>query len=170
MSTPPLKKPSLPPQLGPQRNLRALMTWIVFVLMTVYLIQTAVGSFQHMAEPMSYSDLYQLLQQREQPAITNAVLVENELRVTTQAGKRHLVNLPPDDATMLQLLRERVPQFDVRPTRTPLAGILLALFPWLFLFGIMWFFMRSAQGGGRLLSFGKSPPHLLTQHPLLTTS
>ena len=170
MTTPSKKIPGIPPRMEPQRNLRALMTWLVLVLMALYLVRSAAASFQHMAEPLTYSEFYRMLQEQPQkPTIQSAVLVDNELRVAAKDGRHYLVNLPPDDSTMLQLLRERVTQFDVKPARTPLSGVLLGLFPWLFLFGTMWFLMRGAQGGGRLLSFGKSRAKLLSEDRVRVT-
>ncbi len=153
-----------PPQRMDPRNVRALMLWLLVMLLTLYLVRTAAGSFQHLAESLSYSELYRLLQEPAGSSqVTSAVLIENELRLMTQAGRRYLVYLPPEDPELLKLLRERVPQVEIKPSRAPLAGVLFSLFPWLFLFGIMWFFMRSAQGGGRLLAFGKSRAKLLSQ-------
>jgi cell division protease FtsH len=76
-------------------------------------------------------------------------------------GHTFSVYVPAADEELLRLLRTHVPVFDIQPAQTGLGAILMAFSPWIILFGIMWMIMRSAQGGGRLLAFGKSRARLV---------
>ncbi len=110
---------------------------------------------------MSYSEFYRLLEQTP-GEITDAQLVDDRVRGRLKNGSAFSVFVPPHDDELMKLLRQRVEHFDVQPPQAGVFGIVMALSPWIIFLGIMWLVMRSAQGGGRLLSFGKSRARLIT--------
>ena len=115
---------------------------------------------------ISYSELYRLLEDNPTTKkIDEARLVDGRVEGQLADGSRFYVFMPPSDDEMLRLLRTNVPQFEIQPPQAGFFAILMALSPWIILFGIMWFVMRSSQGGGRLLAFGKSRARLVASEP-----
>ncbi|MBI3087801.1 MAG: ATP-dependent zinc metalloprotease FtsH [Candidatus Omnitrophica bacterium] len=115
---------------------------------------------------LSYSEFYRLLEKNPSAQrITEARLVEGRIEGRFADGSRFYVYMPDSDEDALRLLRTNVPVFDIQPPQAGFMAILMALSPWLILLGVMWLFMRSAQGGGRLLAFGKSRARLVATEP-----
>ncbi|MBI4323360.1 MAG: AAA family ATPase, partial [Candidatus Omnitrophica bacterium] len=115
---------------------------------------------------ISYSELYRLLEDNPTTKkIDEARLVDGRVEGRFADGSHFYVFMPPSDDEMLRLLRTNVPQFEIQPPQAGFFAILMALSPWIILFGIMWFVMRSSQGGGRLLAFGKSRARLVSSEP-----
>ncbi len=115
---------------------------------------------------ISYSELYRLLEDNPTTKkIDEARLLDGRVEGRFADGSHFYVFMPPSDDEMLRLLRTNVPQFDIQPPQAGFFAILMALSPWIILFGIMWFVMRSSQGGGRLLAFGKSRARLVASEP-----
>ena len=111
---------------------------------------------------LSYSEFYHLL--KENPTthrINEAKLVDSRIEGRFQDGTNFYVYVPPVDDEVMKLLRNNVPSFIIQPPQTGFLAIVMALVPWIILLSIMWFVMRSAQGGGRLLAFGKSRARLV---------
>jgi len=115
---------------------------------------------------LSYSEFYRLLEENPSTkALTEARLVDGRIEGRFSDGSRFYVYIPDSDEEVLRLLRTHVPQFEIQPPQAGFFAILMALSPWIILFGIMWLFMRSAQGGGKLLAFGKSRARLVAPEP-----
>ncbi len=147
--------------LPPQRS-----RWIVFLLLgigTFLLMRMLAFYASQWHRQMTYSEFYRLVQENPQTGqITEAKLLDDRLEGRLKNGTGFSVYLPPRDEEVLKLLRENVPNLDVQPPQAGFVGILIALSPWIIFLAIMWFVMRSAQGGGRLLSFGKSRARLIS--------
>ncbi|MBI4004023.1 MAG: ATP-dependent zinc metalloprotease FtsH, partial [Candidatus Omnitrophica bacterium] len=112
---------------------------------------------------MTYSEFYRLVQENPKTQeIAEARLVDTMVEGRLSSGQIFRVFIPSQNDQLIQMLRENVSTFDVQPPQAGFLGILMAFAPWIVLLGIMWFVMRSAQGGGRLLSFGKSRARLVT--------
>ncbi len=112
---------------------------------------------------VSYSEFYRLVQNN--PAtqeILEVRLVDDRMEGRFKDGGWFTVFVPPGDEELLKLVRQHVPSVEVQPPQAGFFGILVALSPWIIFLGITWFLMRSAQGGGRLLAFGKSHARLVT--------
>jgi cell division protease FtsH len=117
----------------------------------------------HWHRQMTYSEFYRLVEENlTTHEITEARLVDDRVEGRLKNGTGFSVFLPPRDEEMLKLMRQNIPSFDVQAPQAGFLGILMALSPWIIFLGIMWFVMRSAQGGGRLLSFGKSRARLIS--------
>ena len=116
---------------------------------------------------LTYSEFYRLLE--ENPAthtILEARLTDGRIEGQLKDGHSFSVYvIPESDQDLIKLLRTNVPNFDIQPAQAGFMGILLALSPWIMLLGVMWFIMRSAQGGGKLLAFGKSRAKLVATEP-----
>ncbi|MBI2884868.1 MAG: ATP-dependent zinc metalloprotease FtsH, partial [Candidatus Omnitrophica bacterium] len=131
--------------------------------MLVALLRTVSYLATQMHRPMTYGEFYHLLVENlTTPQITEAKLVDDRLEGRLSDGHTFIVYLPPGDDEVLHLLRTNVPAFDIQPAQTGFMAVLIALSPWIILFGVMWFIMRSAQGGGKLMAFGKSRARLIS--------
>lgn len=105
-----------------------------------------------------YSEFYRMVQENPRTEkIASAFLKENELRGELSDGTPYLVNLPANDSEMVRLLRDHVKGFKIQATRAVWANLFYSLGPMLVFLAFLWFFFyRGAQGGGRILAFGKS--------------
>ncbi|MBI2104789.1 MAG: ATP-dependent metallopeptidase FtsH/Yme1/Tma family protein [Candidatus Omnitrophica bacterium] len=147
--------------LPPQRS-----RWILFLLLGVgtFLLMRMLAFYAgQWHRQITYSEFYRLIQENPKTGqITEAKLLDDRVEGRLKNGTGFSVYLPPRDEEILKLLRENVPDLDVQPPQAGFVGILVALSPWIIFLVIMWFVMRSAQGGGRLLSFGKSRARLIS--------
>ena len=108
---------------------------------------------------LNYSEFYEMVNRNPQThEIGSCELVENVIRGKLASGGYFLVNVPMNDLELIPLLRKNVGNFSVNPPKTFLKNLIYSLLPVVFLIGFFWFFVyRGAQqGGGRLLSFGKT--------------
>ncbi|MBI3009452.1 MAG: ATP-dependent zinc metalloprotease FtsH [Candidatus Omnitrophica bacterium] len=111
---------------------------------------------------ITYGEFFRILQANPSTQeITEAKLVGNQVEGRLKNGT-HFSVFVPEDEELLRLLRQNVPSFDVQPPQAGFFGILVGLWPLIFILLLMWIMMRSAQGGGRLLSFGKSRARLIS--------
>ena len=145
----------------PQRS-----RWILILLLSVgtLLLMRMLSQYaSQWHQQMTYSEFYRLVQDNPTTnEITEATLLDNRVEGRLSNGIGFSVFIPSQDDEILTLLRQNVPDFDVRPPQAGFLNIVLALSPWIIFLGIMWFVMRSSQGGGRLLSFGKSRARLIS--------
>ena len=115
---------------------------------------------------LTYSDFYRLVETNPTAhQIAEARLVENRVEGRLTDGTHFYVNIATPDEELIRLLRVNTPAFDIQPQQAGLMAVLMAFSPWMILMGLMWLFMRSAQGGGRLLAFGKSRARLVATEP-----
>ena len=144
-------------------------TWLwVFLasLSMVALMRLLAHYTSQLHRQLSYGEFYRLLEENSSTSrIAEARLVEGRIEGRFADGSRFYVYVPDSDEDVLRLLRTNVPAFDIQPPQAGFTAILMALSPWLILLGVMWLFMRSAQGGGRLLAFGKSRARLVATEP-----
>ncbi len=133
--------------------------WLILGLTFIYLYRLGSVSASGIPQEMAYSELYQWLSSDSAPnKIHTAIRRENVLEVKMEDGRRFLVNLPDSDPDLLKLLREKVPTFKLEPPRTFWLSFFFNLAGPLLLLGAFWILLYrgAAQGGGRILSFGKS--------------
>ena len=133
--------------------------WLILGLTFVYLYRLGSLSASGIPQEISYGEFYQWLSS-DSPShkIKTAILTENIVRGETEDGRRYLVNVPDNDPELTRLLREKVPTFKLEPPRTFWLSFFFNLAGPLLLLGAFWMLMYrgAAQGGGRILSFGKS--------------
>ncbi len=134
---------------------------IIFALVTlVFFIVLQFVVFPEIEiKKLSYSDFYQLLMNN--PTSENIVsceLVEGIVRGKLRDGSYFHVNVPQNDLELIPLLRRNVKHFAVNPPQLFWRNVIYSLLPVVFLIGFFWFFVYRGvqQGGGKILSFGKS--------------
>jgi len=135
-----------------------VLFWIGLFLLLIYIFRLDSFSAASIPKELSYGEFYRLLEGNKQTAaIKSVVKVEDELKGMLASGTRFTVRIPQEDPELLNLLRNNVSDFDVKPPKTLWTNLFYSLGPMLLFIGFLWFFVyRGAQGGGKILSFGKS--------------
>ena len=148
MPRPSKKKP--PPKAN-----RTLIIWLIIGLTLLYLYSLQSVSLTGGFKKLSYGEFYQLL---EAGKVKTCEKRETILRGKLVDGSGYVTNAPAEDQDLIRLLRNNVEDFRIEPPKMFLASLIYSLGPVLLFIGFLWFFLyRGAQqGGGRILSFGKS--------------
>ncbi len=135
-----------------------VLFWIGLFLLLIYIFRIDSFSPASIPKELSYGELYRFLKtNKETNAIKSAVKVEDQLKGEFSSGARFIVHIPQEDPELLNLLRNNVSDFDVKPPKTLWANIFYSLGPMILFIAFLWFFVyRGSQGGGKILSFGKS--------------
>jgi len=134
--------------------------WILIGWAFFYLIRYPSSSMPGQSAPreVSYGEFYQWLASSEPTQVKTAILTENILHGETTDGQRFIVNVPDNDPDLMRVLREKVSGFRIEPPRTFWLSFIFNLLGPLLLLGVFWvlLYRGASQGGGRILSFGKS--------------
>ncbi|MFC1666805.1 ATP-dependent zinc metalloprotease FtsH [Candidatus Omnitrophota bacterium] len=157
--------PKTPKKIDNKNKLsKNVFFWVGLFLLLVYILRLGSFSTQTVPREVSYGEFYKLLESNnETGAIESVAKVEDRIKGVFSSGSSFTVNIPSQDHDLLRLLRENVRDFDVRPPKTLWVNLFYSLGPMILFIGFLWFFVyRSAQGGGRILSFGKSRARQVT--------
>src|SRR3990167_8141124 len=132
--------------------------WIGLFLLLIYIFRIDSFSSASIPKELSYGEFYRFLKaNKETSAIRSVVKVEDQLKGEFSSGARFVVRIPQEDPELLNLLRNNISDFDIKPPKTLWANIFYSLGPMILFIGFLWFFVyRGSQGGGKILSFGKS--------------
>lgn len=139
---------------------RAPMAWILAIMAIFLLINTLSVSVSGVPTEMPYSKFFGIL--KDNPAqIKSVTKIETVLHGEMTDGSKFYVNIPDNDTEILNLMRQNLKSFDVKPPRTFWAGLLFNLGPILLLI-LFWWVMaaRGEQLGNRVMSFGKIRPKI----------
>lgn len=138
--------------------------WVALTLVLFYLF---VGLLKYPPAPapkdIPYSEFYSILK-NSPDKIKSLSKIETLLEGEYTEGTRFRVLIPENDTELLNLIRQNVKYFEVKPPRTFLASLLFNFGPVL-LFIIIWWLMasRGEQLGNRVMSFGKIRPKIQTE-------
>jgi len=127
---------------------------LVLVVIFIYFIAPSL-----MIPAKPYGEFYRIL--KDNPGeIKSVVKIDSQLQVITPKYENYRVYIPDNDQALLDLIRQNVADFSVKPPSI-WGSIIGSILPFLFLIGIWWFFMsRGEQMGSRLFSFGKIRPKM----------
>ncbi len=144
----------------PENRWLRLTIWMILgISFFLYMQRLSPLSTEGLPQEISYSQLYQWLAGPDSPVrVRRAIRTDSIVRGETEDGKRFVVNIPPDDPELIKLLRERVPDFRLEPPKTFWLSFFVNLAGPLLLLAAFWILLYrgATQGGGRILSFGKS--------------
>jgi cell division protease FtsH len=151
------------------RNSRTLSFWILFVLVSVLLVQLF-SPQQPDARQLSYTEVRQQLAQGniEAVTITDGKTVEGELRspITTERGetRNFSMTLPiRDPEGFVAELEAAGVRVSGEETRQNWWMVIVGILPWILIIGIWIFMLRQMQAGGsKAFQFGKSKAKVLT--------
>ncbi len=130
-------------------------SWLLIIIFFYLLIILPNMLVTGVTKEIIYSDFYRMLKNEPQK-IKSLVKTENELQGEFRDGTRFKLTIPDNDQELMNLIRQNVANFEVRPLRTFWAALLFNLGPILLL--ILFWWMMAARGeqlGNRIMSFGK---------------
>ncbi|MCQ9208494.1 MAG: cell division protein FtsH, partial [Omnitrophica bacterium] len=166
------KSPKLKGQLPqPKNNIsRSFFLWMLVIMGVIYLYRVGNLTLEGPVRTLSYSEFYQMASQnRETLQIESAIKSEDAIEGKLSDGTRFVVNVPVEDEAMVSVLRENVQNFYIKSMRW--TALIYSLVPMLLFILVLWFFFfrGAAQGGGRILAFGKSRAKELARGEMKTT-
>ena len=147
---------------GPPKVSRGIL-WLLVAMATVAYLYRMGQMAEGMPVKLGYAQFFHMLEHNTStPTIHTAILSDGKVSGEQMDGSRYEVAVP-EDPDLIRTLREQVKDFRIEPPRTfwlnvffQLAGpLLLLLFFWTMV-------ARGAQGGGRILAFGKSRARQVT--------
>ncbi|NIR46089.1 MAG: ATP-dependent metallopeptidase FtsH/Yme1/Tma family protein [Gemmatimonadetes bacterium] len=147
---------------------RNLAFWVLVIIVPFIVIQL-VGSSRKETQELGYTEFLHQLDQGNVLKVTviDGKQLEGELRAPIggqDSGREFWTKVPvlagEDLLTRLENSGVAIEAEDARPNWI---GLLAGALPWIFLFGLMLFWLRQMQAGGsRAFSFGKSKAKLLS--------
>ncbi|MFH0858328.1 MAG: ATP-dependent zinc metalloprotease FtsH [Candidatus Omnitrophota bacterium] len=138
--------------------------WVVLTMVVFYLFAGLLKYPQTQApKDIPYSEFYSVLKNYPDK-IKSLAKIETLLEGEYTDSSKFRVLIPEGDTELLNLIRQNVKYFEVKPPRTFLASLLFNFGPVL-LFIIIWWLMasRGEQLGNRVMSFGKIRPKIQTE-------
>ena len=148
---------------------RSLAFWALIILVPLIIINM-VGTGRRDVQELSYTEFMHELEQDNVLKVTviEGKELEGELRApigtSGQTTRKFSTRLPVwHSEDLLKRLEDSGVQIGAEQARTNWWNLLGGLLPWIFLFGLMVFWLRQMQAGGaRAFSFGKSKAKLLS--------
>jgi len=150
----PIQKKPLPKKSGSN-----LVIWILMTLGIFYILHVASMGVEKPPAELTYGNFYSILKDNPKTGrIESAVQVENVLKGKFKDGEKFIVYVPENDQEVMKLLRDNISNFDIKPIRTMWANIFYSLGPMVLFIAFLYFFIYrgAAQGGSKILAFGKS--------------
>jgi len=146
------------------KNGKNLFVWLLFILISIYILRMGTSSFEGTVKELGYGEFYNILIGKNASSqIVTAVLKDNVIEGELSTGEQYKVYIPENDTDILGLIRENVRDFEVVLPKTFLVNMFYSFVPTILFVALLWllFYRSASQGGGKLLSFGKSRARLL---------
>ena len=146
----------------PQPNNGNWLFWAVLLfIFLIFMSQNESVTSTRAPKELSYSEFYNiLLTNKETGKIQTLELIEsteNKLHGTFSDGTGFALNIPREDAGLLNIIRENVPNFKVVVPQIFWSQMFFSFMPILLIITFIWFLShRGAQMGNKIWSFGKS--------------
>ena len=146
----------------PQPNNGNWLFWMVLLfIFLIFMSQNESVTSTRAPKELSYSEFYNiLLTNKETGKIQTLELIEsteNKLHGTFSDGTEFALNIPREDAGLLNIIRETVPNFKVVVPQIFWSQMFFSFMPILLIITFIWFLShRGAQMGNKIWSFGKS--------------
>jgi cell division protease FtsH len=137
--------------------------WLFAIIIFILLINSLSIPIRGVPKELSYSDFYKVLKNNPQE-IKSVTKIETVLQGEFTDNAKFYVNIPENDSQLLDLMRQNLKAFDVKPPRTFWATLIFNLGP-IFLLIFFWWMMaaRGEQLGNRIMSFGKVRSKIQTE-------
>ncbi len=129
-----------------------LLSFLIFILlMNVFSNIPITG----IPKEISYSQFYQVLKNNPE-RIKQVTKTETILQGDYTDNSKFFVNIPENDPELLNLMRQNLKSFDVKPARTFWVSLLFNLGPIVLLIFFWWMMAaRGEQLGSKIMTFGK---------------
>lgn len=138
-------------------TLRRLVFSLILLLTIVYIFELPNVGMRAATKELGYGEFYRLAKENPtNPKIKSVFKTESLLQGEYLNGEKFIVNIPDSDQELIPLLRNNIPQFEIKPLKTFWASLFYSLGPMLLFIGFLWYFSyRGNQIGNRIWSFGK---------------
>lgn len=134
--------------------------WLFGIIIFYLLISSVNVSVNGIPKEMTYGEFYKILKDSPDKIKTvtkREILLEGEL----SDGSKFFVNIPDNDPELLNLMRQNLRRFEVKPARTLWANLFYSLGPVVLLIFFWWMMAhRGEQLGNRVMGFGKMKPKI----------
>ena len=139
---------------------RSPFGWILGIILFFVIINSFNIPTGGLPKETTYGSFYSILKNNPEK-IKTVTKVETLLQGEFTDNSKFLVNIPDNDPELLNLLRQNVTAFDVKPPRTFWTSLLFNLGP-IFLLIFFWWMMaaRGEQLGNKIMTFGKAVPKI----------
>jgi cell division protease FtsH len=139
---------------------RSPLGWIMMIILVFIVLNSINIPISGVPKEITYGEFYSVL--KNNPASIKTV-VKRELLLQGEFTDKSafLVNIPDNDTELLNLMRQNLKSFDVKPPRTFWVGLLFNLGPIILLIFFWWMMAaRGEQLGGKIMGFGKMTPKI----------
>jgi cell division protease FtsH len=159
----------------PQKSGINLLVWFLIAVGIFTLFGPLFQGPEKAPQEIAYSKFFSMLKDNQSTqAITSCYKTDSILRGELSSGQKFTVNIPENDQQLIQLLRENIKDFDIKPLKTFWSNVFYYLGPTVLLILFLWLFAYRAPGGGaggagRIWSFGKSRAILASGDTLKVT-
>ncbi len=129
--------------------------WILALIAFFMIMNSISTSITGVPKEITYSDFYNTLKNHPEK-IKSLTKTETILQGELTDNSKFFVNIPENDPELLNLMRQNLKNFDVKPLRTFWTTLLFNLGPILLLIFFWWMMAaRGEQLGNRIMGFGK---------------
>jgi cell division protease FtsH len=137
--------------------------WILVIIIFYLMISSLNVSVTGVPKEIPYSQFYSTLK-NSPDKIKTVTKIENVLQGEFSDNSKFFVNIPENDPELLNLMRQNLKSFDVKPPRTFWATLLFNLGPILLLIFFWWMMAaRGEQLGNKIMTFGKVRPKIQSE-------
>ncbi len=133
----------------------SILVWIAVFMAFFYVMSLGKMPLDKQVQQLPYGQFYALLENnKHEPKLKSGMRIANEVTGVLVSGEKYQVILPDHDPDIERLLRQNLPDYEIKPERTFWAQLLYAVIGPLLFVGLFWFLMYrgagAAGGGGRL--------------------
>jgi len=150
--------------------------WILALIAFFMIMNSISTSITGVPKEIAYSDFYNILKEHPEKvkSVTKTETVlqgefTESVTINNENIKYFKLNIPENDPELLNLLRQNVKYFNIKPPGTFWTAILFQIGPFLLLI-LFWWMMaqRGEQLGSRIMSFGKMRTKIQTDTEKVT--
>jgi len=134
--------------------------WILAIIVFYILITSLNVSITGVPKEIAYSEFYGILKNSPEK-IKSVTKIETILQGEFSDNSKFFLNIPENDTELLNLMRQNLMRFDVKPPRTLWVNLFYSLGPVILLIFFWWVMAaRGEQLGNRIMGFGKVRPKI----------
>ncbi len=134
--------------------------WLLIIAAFYLLLNSLTIPITGIPKEVSYSDFYGILK-ISPDKIKSVTKIESVLQGEFTDNSKFFLNIPDNDTELLNLMRQNLKHFDVKPPRTLWTNLLYSLGPIILLIFFWWMMAaRGEQLGNRIMGFGKMRPKI----------
>ena len=142
--------------------------WLFAFIIFIILINSLNMPITGVPKEISYSTFYKTLKDNPEN-IKSVTKTESILQGESTDNSRFFVNIPDNDTELLNLMRQNLKEFEVKPPRTFWISLFLNLGPIALLIFFWWMMAaRGEQLGNKIMTFGKVKPKVHSETEKVT--